>query len=136
MPNEFEDDIVFARYINYMKKALLHRKINYIKHKRYLENQEKIVPKNEWIVLKDNTVHSFFDFDEDKEVKIQQLKQAINTLTEKQKEVIVLYYYKKKPLKFIAEITNSNVNTVKQIKLRAINRLKKYMEEKQNEDKN
>lgn len=30
--NEFEDDIVFTRFLNYMQIALLHKKLNYEKH--------------------------------------------------------------------------------------------------------
>ena len=29
---EFKDDIVFARFLNYMQIALLHKKLNYEKH--------------------------------------------------------------------------------------------------------
>ena len=31
---EFSNDIVFARYINYMRKALLNRRLNYLRHKK------------------------------------------------------------------------------------------------------
>ena len=41
--NEFADDIVFARYINYMRKALLNRRINYLRHKKYLLEKEIFV---------------------------------------------------------------------------------------------
>ena len=69
--NEFADDIVFARYINYMRKALLNRRINYLRHKKYLLEKEIFVSNEEWKVLsnKDNTDHSFFS-DENKKVKI------------------------------------------------------------------
>ena len=33
---EFENDIVFAKFINYMKVALLHKKLNFLKHQKYL----------------------------------------------------------------------------------------------------
>ena len=38
---EFKDDIVFARFINYMKIALLHKKLDYQKHQDYLKSKEK-----------------------------------------------------------------------------------------------
>ena len=68
--NEFADDIVFARYINYMRKALLNRRINYLRHKKYLLEKEIFVSNEEWKVLsnKDNTDHSFFS-DENKKSK-------------------------------------------------------------------
>ncbi len=43
---EYKDDIVFARYINYMRTALLHRRIDYLKHKKYLlDNYTVLFPK-------------------------------------------------------------------------------------------
>ena len=121
--NEFSNDIVFARYINYMRKALLNRKLNYLRHKKYLLEKEISVSNEEWEVLsnKDKTDHSFF-YKKD-------LKIALDKLNENQREVIVLYYYENKKIRAIAEKMNMSENAVKQLKLRAINKLKKYLEE-------
>lgn len=56
------------------------------------------------------------------------LKFALSKLNENQRKVIVKYYYENKKIKIIAEELNMNENAVKQLKLRAINNLKKYME--------
>lgn len=89
--------------------------------------KEISVSNEEWKVLsnKGNTDRSFFSDDNNKS---EDLKIAVEKLTEKQKEVIILYYYKNKKIKVIAEEMNMNENAVKQLKLRAISKLKSYLE--------
>lgn len=38
--DKLEDDVVLAKFLNYMQKALLHKKINYIKKKNKLNQKE------------------------------------------------------------------------------------------------
>lgn len=79
---------------------------------------------------KDNSVHSFFNYQSnDLEQKVA-LKIAIDKLTEKQKKVIILHYYNKKPLNIIAKELNMKESAVRQLKFKAIIKLKKFMEEK------
>lgn len=128
--NEFTDDIVFARFVNYMKKALLHKRMDYIRHFEYVNRKEKLISQEEWVVLSrnDDAICSFFDFKE-RIVDKEKLKDALNKLTEKQKKVIEGYYYKKMLIKDIAKELNITSNAVKQIKLRAIETLKRNLEE-------
>ena len=131
--NEFENDIVFARYINYMKKALLNRKLDFLKHQKYINQKEQTISDEEWTILSDkgNSVHSFFNvqnnigFESSIELKI-----AIDKLTEKQKQIIILHYYNKKPLNVIAKELKMKESAVRQLKYKAIIKLKKYMEGK------
>ena len=131
--NEFENDIVFARYINYMKKALLNRKLDFLKHQKYINQKEQTISDEEWTILSDkgNSVHSFFNvqnnigFESSIELKI-----AIDKLTEKQKQIIILHYYNKKPLNVIAKELKTKDSAVRQLKYKAIIKLKKYMEGK------
>ena len=131
--NEFENDIVFARYINYMKKALLNRKLDFLKHQKYINQKEQTISDEEWTILsnKGNSVHSFFNvqnnigFESSIELKI-----AIDKLTKKQKQIIILHYYNKKPLNVIAKELKMKDSAVRQLKYKAIIKLKKYMEGK------
>lgn len=129
---EFADDIVFARYIKYMEKALLNRKLDYLKHQKIISQKEQTISDEEWTIMsyKDNSVHSFFNYQSnDLEQKVA-LKIAIDKLTEKQKKVIILHYYNKKPLNIIAKELNMKESAVRQLKFKAIIKLKKFMEEK------
>lgn len=129
--NEFANDIVFARYINYMKKALLNKRLDFLKHQKYINQKEQTISDEEWTTLstKSNFVHSFFNEKNNIEIeKSVELRIAIDKLTEKQKKVIILHYYNKKPLNIIAKELNMKENAVRQLKFKAIIKLKKYME--------
>lgn len=126
--NEFSDDIVFARYINYMKKTLLHKKLDYNKHQDFLKCQEQYLKQEEWAVLsnkEDSSVHSIFILKED----YNKLNIAISKLTEKQRYVIINHYYYNQSLNKIAEKMKIEVNAVYQLKVRAILSLKRFMED-------
>lgn len=133
LESEFKNDIVFARYINYMQIALLHRKLNYERdNKDMVENEENIDNYELCKILDENNIKSSSHILKEDYVS---LGSAINKLTEKQRYVIVSYYYKNKSLSKIANKLETNINAIKQIKLRAILSLKRYMEEEKN-DKN
>ena len=124
---ELEDDVVFARFLNYMQIALLHRKLDYEKHLEVIKKQEEKLNYIEWTRIPDkkNNNNPFENLKRDYE----KLKRAIDKLTPEQRYVIINYYFKKKTLSKIAKKLNSNVNAVKQLKLRAVLSLRRYMEE-------
>ena len=124
---EFKNDIVFARFINYMQMALYHKKINYDKHQQFLMKQEQKLNYKGWSVLSDKDIadHSFFDLSKD----YKELDIAISKLTDKQRYVIINHYYKNQPLGKIAKQLNMNKNAVYQLKVRALLSLKRFMED-------
>lgn len=127
LQNEFKDDIVFARFINYMQITLYRKKINYNKHLQFLMQQEQELNYRGWSVLSDEDIadHSFFNLDKD----YKELEIAISKLTDKQRYVIINHYYKNQPLNRIAKKLKMNKNAVYQLKVRALLSLKRFMED-------
>lgn len=125
--NEYADDKVFARFINYMQMALYHKKLDYYKHQEFLLSQEEKLNNRGWSVLSDEDIAdcSLFNLSKD----YSELDVAINKLTDKQRYVIINYYYKKKSLVIIAKELKMNEGAVRQLKLRAILSLKRFMED-------
>ena len=126
LDDEFKNDIVFARFLNYMQIALFHRKLDYGKHLEVIKKREKKLDYVEWSRIPDKTNNNPF---ENLKKDYEKLKKAIDKLTPEQKYVIINYYFNKKSLVKIARGLNSNVNAVKQLKLRAVLSLRRYMEE-------
>lgn len=126
LDDEFKNDIVFARFLNYMQIALLHRKLDYGKHLEVIKKREKKLDYVEWSRIPDKTNNNPF---ENLKKDYEKLKKAIDKLTPEQRYVIINYYFNKKSLVKIAKKLNSNENAVKQLKLRAILSLRRYMEE-------
>lgn len=125
--NEFKDDIVFARFINYMQIALYHKKLDYNKHQEFLRSQEENLSNSGWSVLfdKNSVDHPLFALNND----YSELNIAISKLTEKQRYVIINHYYNKKSLSAIANSLNMNDNAVYQLKVRALLSLRRFMED-------
>ena len=48
LDDEFKNDIVFSRFLNYMQIALLHRKLDYGKHLEVIKKREKKLDYVEW----------------------------------------------------------------------------------------
>ncbi len=124
MRSEYENDIVFARFIRYMDKALLHRRINYLKHQDYILKKEKQLTHEEWVVVPDERLntHSFCVFDRD------ELTNLIEKVTEKQKKVIYLSYFENKTNKKIADSMNITEKAVEALKTRALKKIREELE--------
>ena len=124
--NKFDGDIVFSRFINYMQIALYHKKLDYDKHQEFLKSQEELEYRG-WSVLSDGDSedYSLFNLNED----YNKLDIAISKLTDKQRYVIVNYYFKHKSLSKIAKKLNTNVDAVNHLKFRAILSLRRFLED-------
>ena len=129
---EFKNDIVFARYISYIRTALLHKRIDYLKHKKYLLDKEISMSNEEWENLY-NTDNFDYSFLNEEKCKNEELVKGLKQLTEKQRKVIIQYYYKNKKLKEIAKDMNKDESAVRKLKDRAIEKLRNYLEVKNEE---
>lgn len=123
---EFKDDVVFAKFINYMQIALLHKKLDYERHLEVIKKREEKINYVEWSKIQDKNDNKPF---ENLERDYEKLKIAIDKLTPEQRYVIINYYFNKNSLAKIAKKLNSNKNAIKQLKLRAVLSLRRYMEE-------
>lgn len=136
---EKKDDVVLARFITYMKKAISNTRINYLKHQIYLRNNEDNLNDEEWLLLSDKDNHGHFSFSyknifelfENEKVAI-----AFKNLTDLQKKVIYLNVVEKNTLSEIGKMLKVSEKSVEKTKSRALKNLKKYMEEKNNDSKN
>lgn len=128
---DLSDDIVFARFINYMNIALRHRALNYIRNKRRYEEREKRLNQKELGLLstKDSSSNSFFVFSlKNTNIKSKDVKKVINSLPTRQKQLIYLMFYENKSVKEISIKWNKSSYAIRQMKYRAMINIKKYLE--------
>ena len=123
---DLSDDIVFARFINYIDVALRHKKLNYIRNKKRKEEREKKIVKKELELLSINNSSSSFPIYTN--INSQKLSNAVLKLPKKQKRLIEMLFFEGKSSKEISKILKMNNNAVRQLKYRAMNNLKQYME--------
>lgn len=110
---ELEDDITLAKFINYMQIALYHRRINYFKDLKRREETEVEINK-----LK-----------EGREDYIAMDLPTTNILNDKEIYLLNLHYKHVLSYEEISKITNEKVCTLKQRRNRAVEKLKKKLEE-------
>lgn len=123
MENKYQDDIVFARFLNYMNKSLLNKKIDYIRKNNKINQKEELDTLPNY--GKSTSNFSFFD-----DLNISEnidLSRSIYSLSKVQRKVIIEFYLKNKSFENIAKELNSNVKAIRQIKYRALNKLKKVL---------
>ena len=115
MEEKQEDDIVLAKFINYMKEALYHRRINYFRNLNKIQEYEVSVEEVEDTRFKEPT---------DEEI--------LNMNVLNQKEIYLLNLHYKHGLSYseISKITQEKVSTLKQRRNRAIAKLNRRNSDK------
>lgn len=106
--NKIEDDIVLAKFINYMKKALFHKKLNYIRDKNRITRQECSI----------NKLDNYYQFSEDSKLE------NLNILNNKEIIVLKLHILEKRTYLEISKILNLKPESIRKIQYRAIQKIK------------
>lgn len=109
--NEIENDIVFAKFINYMQKALLHKKMNYIRDKNRISQRECSIDKLE------NCIHL------DKEDNSDIFKKI---LSERELKILKLHILEKQTYEEISRKYKLKPESIRMIKYRAIKKVKEW----------
>ena len=126
-----EKDIVLAKYIRYMKKAIYNAKINYLKHQKFIESREQFFNDEEWSKLSDMDNYDHFSFSS-KEIEEffedEKIAKAFKQLTDLQKKVMYLNVVKEIPMSSIGKFLKVSTKSVEKTKSRALKKLKNYLE--------
>jgi len=105
--NEYEDDEAFAKFINYMKKALLHRKLNYLRKKKRILKSEcplRELNKSSPVLIEINT-------------------DRLDVLSDKERLVLKLHIVKKMTYEEIGKLLRLQPESVRKIQYRALKKL-------------
>ena len=111
---ELEDDIVLAKFINYMQKALYHRRLNYFRNYERIrdyevELEEIECPNSKNIINEDIS--------------------SIGVLNNAEMKLLKQLYTQGLSYQEISKITNEKVDTLKKRRRRALDKLIKKMED-------
>lgn len=131
-----KDDLVLGKFITYMKKAISNTRTNYLKHQKYISNNENGLNEEEWLLLsaKDNYGHFLFSYENIFELfENEKIAMAFKNLTDLQKKVMYLNVVEKNTLSEIGEMLKISKKSAEKVKSRALKNLKRYLEEKNND---
>ena len=110
-------DIVLAKFINYMKKALLHKKMNYIRDNKWINEKECSIEKIKDLMYSENEEH------------LDLLGKVLNT---REKSVLELHILEKRTYNEIAKKLKIKPESVRKIKYRAIKKIIKWRKDNEN----
>lgn len=125
-----DNDIVLARYINYMKKSIHNARINYLKHQNFIQSKEQYLSDDEWLQLSDidNCDHFSVSAKEIEEYfEDERIVKAFKKLTELQKKVMYLNVVKEIPMSAISKFLKVSTKSVEKTKSRALKKLKEVL---------
>ena len=111
---ELEDDIVLAKFINYMQKALYHKRLNYYRDFERMRECEVSINEIEDYRIKEPVVEDISN---------------IGILNHKDIYLLNLHYKHGLSYTEISKITGEKVCTLKQRRNRALAKLKKKLED-------
>lgn len=111
---ELEDDVVLAKFINYMQKALYHRKLNYFRDFESMKEYEISINEVEDYSIKEPVIDDI---------------SSLGVLTNKELYLLNLHYKLGLNYTEISKITNEKICTLKKRRNRAIAKLKKKLGE-------
>lgn len=111
---ELEYDVTLAKFINYMQKALYHRKLNYFRKLEKTRECEVSINEIEDYRVKEPVKDDFSD---------------IGVLTHKDIYLLNLHYKHGLSYTEISNITGEKIDTLKKRRHRALTKLRKRMED-------
>ena len=115
----------FPMLKSFMYKSAHNTCINYIYRQQY---QHKIIHKLKYEKQHTYIIEPYNDSEIERTNKLQQCKKVINTLPDKCREIMELYFDEGLPSKTIAKQLNKSVHTIRNQKLRGIDLVKRRMQ--------
>lgn len=142
-PSSLDELTVRHQFDRKCKMALKGELVDYIRHMDYLNKHEVILSElteremDEIFITDDYDVESFHFHALGYDIKLKNvlLAEALSTLTERKRDVIMLSYFQGMSDADIARKLNLDRSTVNEHKKRSLKLLKQMMEERSNENK-
>jgi RNA polymerase sigma factor (sigma-70 family) len=114
----YSDDVVLVKFVNYMQKALLHKRLNYIRdNKKIKEIECSLDELDNKLHYKEEINLEFFGF-----------------LSEKEQKVLQLHLKEKLTYQEISKILNLKPESIRKIQYRALKKIESRWEHNANQN--
>ena len=125
---EFDDDLVYAKFLRYIKKALIHNKFNYLRHNKKFSSEYDLEEKAWECIIDENANVEKIVLDEINIIELnKKLNNAREGLSPKQQKVLDFYYNNRMSRIAIAMKLAVSERAIGYIKSRALKKLKKSL---------